>query len=409
MSGTGRQPENGVVAGRILSGLFHSRKFLYLSGAAFLAYANISVFFGFYDYLRTTAIDPGDYGLLIGALAATALVLRPLISPFFHAGNARSLLFLGTFLAAGSLAAYSLVEGFWGLLLIRILHGLSFAVVGTALMALVVEFIPIGRSAQFFGYIAVVTLIPNTLVPPFLPFLDTLLGGFTNILLAFAALTLLMVPLVWAVEGAGASRAGKERTQRLTLGEIGENLKNQRVLLLLLSMLLLYCGHALVFFFLDGYGKSIGLAVAGFFFTLSTAGEIGVRVIAGALFDRFDKNRLAIWTLLGLSLCYLVLAHLSGKILLLVLGLFFGIGWGIAMPIFSSLLFDVSPPRFRAFNINLSTQMFQGGFFLGPLIGAPILAQWGYATIYQLCAALSLVAVALMATAAALPQVHRSE
>jgi predicted MFS family arabinose efflux permease len=406
LSETGRQAEGGEVPGRTFASLLHSRKFFCLMGAAFLAYANISVFFGFYDHLRTTAIDPDDYGLLIGALAATALVLRPLISPLFHVGNARSLLFLGTFLAAGSLAAYSLAEGFWGLLLVRVLHGMSFAVVGTALMTLIVDVIPTDRSAQFFGYIAVVTLIPNTLVPPFLPFLDTLLGGFNNILLAFAGLTLLMFPLVWAVEGTGARHHGRGQARRLTLGEIGENLRNPRVVLLLLSMLLLYCGHALIFFFLDGYGKSIGIAFAGLFLTLSTVGEIGVRVIAGAMLDRGDKNRLVIWTLVGLSLCYLILAQLPGKFLILALGLFFGLGWGIAMPVFNSLIFDVSPQRFRAFNINLGAQMFQAGFFLGPIIGAPILAQWGYATIYQFCAAISFLAVVLMIMTRTLPRAH---
>lgn len=406
VSKTERQPEDGDPSTRTVASLLRSRKFLCLMGAAFVAYANISVFFGFYDHLQTTAIDPDDFGLLIGVLAATALVLRPVISPFFHVGNARSLLFIGTFLAAGSLAAYSLADGFWGLLVVRVFHGISFAVVGTALMTLVVDAIPPDRSAQFFGYISVMTLIPNTLVPPFLPFLEALLGGFNNVLLAFAALTLLMFPLVWAVEGSGARHDSSGPARRLLLGEIWENLQNPRIVILLLAMLLLYCGHALIFFFLDGYGKSIGIAFTGLFLTLSTLGEIGVRVIAGSVFDRVDKARLAIWIMAGLSLCYLVLAYLPGNFLFLALGLFFGLGWGIAMPVFNSLLFEGSPQRFRAFNINLGTQMFQAGFFLGPILGAPIAAQWGYSTIYQLCAALSVMAVVLMTVMKTVPQPH---
>lgn len=375
--------------------LLHSRKFFCLMGAAFLAYANISVFFSFYDHLRTLPIDPGDYGVLIGALAAVALLVRPLISPFFHAGNARSLLFLGTALAVASLAAYSLANSFWSLLVIRLLHGISFAVVGTALMTLIVEVIPKNRSAQFFGYIAVVTLIPNTLVPPFLPFLGKLLGGFNQILLAFAALTLLMFPLVWSVQK-GSGKEDKKPASALTGQEILEDLRDPRVLLLLLSMLMLYCGHSLIFFFLDGYGRSIGVAYAGVFLTLSTVGEIGVRVVAGSIFDRWDKIRLSICTLVGLSLCYFVLAHTTGMWLFFALGLLFGLGWGIAMPVFNGLMFDVSQPRFRAFNINLGMQMFQAGFFLGPIIGAPLLAKWGYGMIYHLCAGMSLLAVILM-------------
>lgn len=364
-------------------------------GAAFLAYANISVFFSFYDHLRTLPIDPADYGVLIGVLAAVALIVRPIISPFFHAGNARSLLFLGTSLAVASLAAYSLAGSFWSLFLIRIFHGISFAVVGTALMTLIVEVIPKNRSAQFFGYIAVVTLIPNTLVPPFLPFLGKVLGGFNNILLAFAALTLLMFPLVWSVDK-GSGEENKKPPSALTGREILEDLRDPQVLLLLMAMLMLYCGNALIFFFLDGYGRSLGIAYAGVFMTLSTIGEIGIRVVAGSIFDRWDKMRLSIGTLVGLALSYFVLAHLSGVVMFCVLGLLFGLGWGIAMPVFNGLMFDVSKPRFRAFNINLGLQMFQAGFFLGPIFGAPLLAKWGYGMIYNLCAAMSLLAAILM-------------
>lgn len=390
------QAEVSEKAGTSFTGLLATRKFFCLMGAAFLAYANISVFFGFYDHLQALAIDPADYGILIGALAAVALLVRPVISPFFHAGNARRLLFLGTGLAVTSLAAYSLAGGFWSLLLVRLLHGISFAVVGTALMTLIVEVIPKDKSAQFFGYIAVVTLIPNTLVPPFLPLLDNLLGGFNRILLAFAALTLLMFPLVWAVEGGEGTGEDSNSARGLSGREILEDLRDTRVLRILLAMLMLYCGHALIFFFLDGYGSSIGVAYAGVFLTLSTVGEIGVRLVAGSIFDRWNKIRLAIWTLAGLAVCYFLLVHVTGKGLLFALGLFFGLGWGIAMPVFNGLMFDVSKPRFRAFNINLGLQMFQAGFFLGPIIGAPLLAKWGYGAIYYLCAGMSLFATALM-------------
>ena len=379
-----------------LLGQLLSRKFLCLMAAAFLAYANISVFFGFVDYLHTLPVPPADYGLLIGALAAVSLIVRPIISPFFHSGNARGLLFLGVGLAVCSLAAYTLATGFWSLLLVRCLHGISFAVLGTALMTLIVEVIPREKSAQFFGYLAVATLLPNTLVPPFLPFLEAHLGGFNRILLVFAALTLLIFPLVFAVTGKGQERKAQDGSSALTGREIIRNLQDMQVLRILAAMLLLYCGHALVFFFLDGYGKYIKIAYTGVFLTLSTVGEIGIRVIAGSVFDRMDKGRLAAWSLLGLGLAYIVLASVSGKWIFFSLGLVFGLGWGVAMPVFNGLMFDVSQPRFRAFNINLGLQMFQAGFFLGPLIGAPLLARLGYGVLYMFCAGMSLLAAVLM-------------
>ena len=52
------------------------------------------------------------------------------------------------------------------------------------------------------------------------------------------------------------------------------------------------------------------------------------------------------------------------------LGGLLGLGWGVVMPVLNALLFDRSRPKLRAFNTNLGLQMFQGGFFVGPLAGA---------------------------------------
>ncbi len=364
--------------------------------AAFLAYANVSVFFGFVDHLRTLPIAAADYGLLVGALAAAALIVRPVISPFFHAGNARALLYLGAVLIVCSLSAYSLVSGYWGMLLVRVFHGISFAVLGTALMALVVEVIPEGQSARFFGYLAVVTLLPNTLVPPLLPVLDGLLGGFNRVLLLFAALSLLLFPLASPASGGERGKKSESRSATLTFRDVMDNLHNIRVLRLLAAMLLLYSGHAMVFFFLEGYGKSIQVAYAGIFLTLSTVGEIGIRLVAGSFFDRISKQRLAAWSMIGLGLAYAALAFVVGKTGFFFLGLIFGLGWGVAMPVFNGLMFDASAPKFRAFNINLGLQMFQAGFFLGPLVGAPLLARFGYTPLYCFCAGASVLGAALM-------------
>jgi hypothetical protein len=71
------------------------------------------------------------------------------------------------------------------------------------------------------------------------------------------------------------------------------------------------------------------------------------------------------------------------------MGLFLGLGWGVAMPVLSGLVFDVSAAKFRALNTNLAFEMFQAGFFVGPLAGAAILVHWGYQALYYACAGLS--------------------
>ena len=363
--------------------------------ATFLIYSNISVFFHFYAYLQTLPIDPSWYGILIAAFSAVPLVVRPIVSPFLHPGNSYRFLYLGTVLLMASLALYTLASSDWSMLMTRCLHGFSFALAGAALMTVMVQFIPRERSAQVFGLISVIVLIPNTLVPPLLPLLSRTLGGFPGVLIFFALVTGLVFPLLFKTRPKAGTGTGSI-SSALSRKEISEDLQNPVVFCLLLAMLLLYSGHALVFFFLDGFGKHLGIAETGFFLTLSTAGEIGVRVLAGSFFDRANKTRLMLAVMIGLAGCYSALADTEGRISFFAAGLLLGIGWGVAMPVFNALLLEVSGPRLRAFNTNLGFQMFQAGFFFGPFIGAPIVARWGFGQLFEICAYLSIASAALV-------------
>jgi predicted MFS family arabinose efflux permease len=233
------------------------------------------------------------------------------------------------------------------------------------------------------------------MIPPALPFLTRLMGGFPQVLILFALVNLLMFPLVLAARSIKGTQQDPSVSSPLSRREILQDLGDRRVVLLLGSMLLLYSAHALVFFFLDGYGRSLGIAATGFFLTLSTLGEIGVRLGAGSFFDRGNKAALAALTMAGLAVVYILLALVTDGIPFFCIGLLLGLGWGIAMPVFNGLIFDVSPPRLRAFNTNLGLQMFQAGFFLGPFLGAPVAMNLGFPALFVLCALFSALSAAM--------------
>lgn len=377
------------------SGVPWNREILFLFGATFLAYANISVFFSYVEYLRTLAIEPRWFGLLIAVFSAVSLLVRPVVSLFLHHGNAYRTLFLGTVLLMATLCSYSLADGFWTMLLVRAFHGLAFVLLGTALMTMTVEYIPGDRSAQFFGFLSVIVLVPNTVIPPLMPFLINGLGGFPRVLFVFAGVTGLMFPLVLRARSATSAAISQGFSESLDRNDLLQDLRNGAVISLLLAMLLLYSGCALVFFFLDGFGRHAKISGTGFFLTLSTAGEIGVRVMAGSFFDKINKARLAALTMITLALAYAALGHVRQEETFFCLGLLLGLGWGIAMPVYNGLMFDLSEPKVRAFNTNLGFQMFQGGFFLGPLIGAPVVTRWGFTTLFEMCAVFSFFSAVL--------------
>jgi predicted MFS family arabinose efflux permease len=384
--------ENSVSQQDSASPSLWTKQVFVLMAVTFLVYSNTSVFFQFYEYLNTLKIDPKSIGLLIGIFSSVSLILRPFVSSFLHPANASRYLYAGAILAIGALLSYSVAFGFWSMLLVRLLHGFAFVIVGAALITIIVEFIPKNKSAQFFGLLTIVTIIPNTILPPVLPVMSRVLGGFTNMLIGFALVTMLVFPLI---KTAGAPKNKAERPQsfvRLTGKEIFENLANRHVFLILTAMLCLYSAYALVFYYLDGYGRSLGFTSAGLFLTLATASEIGIRLFAGSVFDRFNKAGTAIVAMLALAIGYVMLACVGGNLFFCFIGAFLGLGWGVAMPVFNGILFDISDQKYRAFNANLGMQIFQGGFFLGPLLFGPMVAPFGFKSLFWVSAGLSAIA-----------------
>jgi predicted MFS family arabinose efflux permease len=371
-----------------------TKEFLALNGVAFLAFCNMVVFFQFYLYLHTLPIGPEWYGLLIALFSVTGLILRPLISPFFHAGNARMWMLISTAGVIVSLLGYNLALDFRSMFLVRAVHGIAYVVLGIALNASLVGLIPPSRSGQAFGLVTVITLLPLAVLPPFLEILAHALGGFIPVLNASAALMFLIFPLLLAVKSSQEKSLGTIG-QRLTFHDLTENLKDGRVAILLLLMLLLYSSFTPVFFFLEGYAKKVTIPNAGLFFTLSTMSEISIRLFAGSLFDRMNKVLLIAGSLAAIGAGYLALAYLSGAVMLYCLGIFLGLGWGVVMPVLNASMFDVSPPHLKGLNTNLGVQMFQGGFFLGPFIGGMILAHGDFRELFSLCAIFAFASVAL--------------
>lgn len=382
-----------------------TREFLLLNLVVFLGFSNLALLFQLYDYLHTLPIDSKAFGLLISVFSFTALVLRPVISPFLHPGNARLWMALGGAGSMIALFAYSVAHTFVPLLLVRILHGAGFVVLASAMMAMVVCFIPAHRSGQAFGLISVSTLLPYAVLPPLLGPVTQALGTFDRVLGAAGVLMVLIFPCIYAVKPTARSGASDAASAAASAGAPGlsravlrENFQGVRIPLLLGITLIFFTGYTMIFFFLRGFGTGIGIANPGLFFTIATVAMIALRLLVGALFDRMNKVRLLCAMLLVVACGYGVLPFVRGTLPFFGLACVLGVGWGAAMPLMNALIFDASQPRFQGLNLNMAIWMIDGGFMLGPLAGNLVLAgaEDRYGLLYGLCTALMVGALGLL-------------
>lgn len=374
-----------------------SRSFFLLAGLSLLAQVSSAAFFHFHEHLLGLGLDERAAGAVIGVFSLAVLAVRLPASPLLHAGNARAALAWSVLATGGALLLYGSATSFPALVLLRVVHGAAYAVVLTAVTARFVVAIPEGRSAEAFGWMSVILLVPYALVPPLFTLLEQASGGFAPALAHLGWLTFAGLPLAALLPPAPTSGPGRPR---ITAAELIEDLRSGPVRLGLLLSLAVWTGYGAVFAFLDSFGRAAGIAHPGLFLTVSTAAEASVRAAGSRLLDRLDKRRTLAVALAFLAAGYALLPSVRSQGPFLGLAVALGLAWGVAMPLLSGFLFDVSPPPLRALNTNLGMAAFQAGFFVGPAAGGPLIEAGGHGALFLGCAALSAGGAAAAAAAA---------
>lgn len=360
--------------------------FLAILTITFLSNCNMAVFFQFHSYLVDLDVPGFWQGPLISALSMVGLFIRPVISPFINTANARRWILWGCLGSALMLALYNFAFSPWTLMAVRLLHGLAYVALVTGLTAATVGIIPPGRSGQAFGAVGIVVVLPFAVVPPLAVLGSRLLGGFLPVLdltalaLGLSLGLMLLLPAGAKRDDAGARQPGKAK--------LSQSLHSPSLVRLLASSLLVFTAYGSVFFYVEPYAHDLGMANAGWYFTVNTVAELAVRVFCGRAFDRYPKRLLLGGALVLLVLAFLALAAAQDTVLVLASALFLGLGLGAAMPLFTALIFDTSPPEMRALNTNLNMLMFQAGLFLGPLGAGWLVHLWTYGAMYLICAGL---------------------
>jgi len=378
---------------RLFTGQFIALNFIF-----FLAAAVMALFFQFQHYLKSLAMNPAWFGFLIAADSIASFALQPILAVKLRSGNARRWLIIGISGMAAALACYYFALDTVSLAVVRIFHGAAFVCLISAMMAMIVAFIPPGMSGRAFGLISVIRLVPYSLVPPVIALAGDSPQDFRRILLWGALVMALTIAIALRLKPPAESSDQPGGGNGPAAGAVSAALGNSKILALFAVHLLLYSSYTVTFYFIKEYAHGRGVRNPGYFFTIATAAMIGVRIAGGAFFDRVNKVVMTEACLAGLAVCYVLLGFASGPGTFYPLALFAGLGWGITMPLLSALIFDFSEPSARGMNLNLSFVMMQGGFFIGPLFGGLLLARWGYGPLFYSCSLAAFLAALLVFT-----------
>ena len=354
-----------------------SFEFLALCLILVAAFANVSVFYGFYHYLGIIGIPVAWRGFLVGLEPMAAFALRLFVIPWIHTRNAVTVLMASLILMVGASCSYLWVLTVPLMIVLRIVHGAAFVLLTSAVIALIVQFIPKEKSGQGFSIVSISTMIPYAVIPTLTETLLPRVHSEAAIYAGVSVFSVMSILLLVAAKkrlGNVLGNMDAALARRPRMDEIRENFQQRSVVLLLGTAFLIYLAHATVFYFMKDLSLQTAIGDMGPFFTISMVAMISVRAFGSMIFDRTNKLFTLQAGLVLLILCLVLLPHAGTRLSFYLFAGLYGFCMGIILPLLNALLFSVSPPPLRGLNTNLTLFTMDAGYFIMPYMGGIIIA-----------------------------------
>jgi len=345
----------------------------YLFTAFYMLYPTLPLF------IKEIGGDESQVGLAMGAFMLSSVIVRPFVGGLLDRFGRRPFIIWGLLFFTVAMYMYNWIGGIVVLMVLRILHGLTWAVSTTAISTAVTDLIPSTRRGEGMGWSGMSMTLAMAIGPIF--------GLWVTQNLSYHSLFLFAVVLSAAALaltfGAKMNFKPQTRARKIELFE-------KSVLPLTTSVFLLFIAYGGITSFVPLFADSIKVN-SGTFFLVYAATLVLIRPFAGKLSDRYGETFVIVPSLVITIFALIVLSLSTNLFGLILSAVMYGIGFGSAQPALQAATIRiVSPERTGAANASYST-----GADLGIGLGAIILGWVSQYTSYQILFTVSAVSVAL--------------
>jgi MFS family permease len=298
-------------------------------------------------------------GLVVGVFSITALMARPFAGYWLDRFGRRTVLLLAAGFFCLSLFSFLLASNLWLLVVIRLMQGIGWGLVGTASATVAIDLIPPDRRGEGMG-MYLLSLPLALAVGPLIGFWVLGESHFHRLFLCAGGLGIIALMCFSVVQIPPI----RNPAARLTL----QNIIEQRVLRLSSFMLVICLAYGGLMAFVPLYALHLGLQTAAPVFSAFSIGIIATRLFAGRWYDLRGPLQPCVTALVLLLIGWLGLGFAVGKVSLIGSATSIGLGFGILMPSANAMLADVTPYE----NRGAANATFLSSCDIGIAIGAVV-------------------------------------
>ena len=308
-------------------------------------------------YLDALGAATSMVGIVVGAFAITALLVRPFAGPAFDSFSRKRLLLASQTVIAASLVGYGVVSSIPGLFCVRLLHGIGIGCSGPLAMSLVSEFLPVSRLASGISIYALAQSFAQVIGPAVGLWLAEAIG-FSNAYFISALSVLVAMVGVFFVKEPSRERL----PYRFSLNRMfaREAVPKAAVLCLLC---IAFAGTTS---YLVLYGNLLGIGAMGTYFVVYALCLVGTRPLFGKMADRFGAPRVLLVGVLFFAASYVMLWQVRDFAGIIAVAVVASAGFGACAPLIQSMALGSVPVERRGAAANTSFTGMDVGMLIGP-------------------------------------------
>jgi len=354
---------------------------------------NFFLYFTFYLLVATITVyateqfhaAPSEAGLASGIFVLGALISRLFSGRSIERVGRKKLLYIGFIFLFFTTLFYFFVHSLWFLFINRFLHGAAFGIATTATGTIVANIIPDERRGEGTGYYALST----TLAAAFGPFLGMFVHHHAGFAVNFVLCALLLsvsflASIFLYVPKAELSAEELKQMKEFTFGSFFE----QNALPIAAISAVIGLAYSSILSFLNSYAMERHFVdAASFFFVVYAFTVLASRPFTGRWFDEKGENFVMYPAFILFAVGLVILSLVHQGYLLLIAGIFVGLGYGTYMSSAQAIAIKVSPSH----RMGLATSTFfifvDLGVGVGPFLLGFIIPSAGYNGLYELMGA----------------------
>jgi MFS family permease len=315
-----------------------------------------------------------EIGILVGTIGISSLFFRFVVGKILVRYPERLVLIWGITVFAFSFLALIVFRPFWPFFILRFLQGIAFACMDTAIIAYVIRIMPVQHRTRVINYFM--------LAPPLASGVATAASvfilnecGFNTVLLTAAGLCACAFYLMWKLKR-------QENVMTVPVSHVKNRPFFERKILApaIVSFLCVFAWGGLTAFF-PLYAVQCGVRNPGLFYSAIAVMLVLSRLMAGRIFDIYEKEKIIVVSILIMIMVLVLLAFSKTLPMFILVGFLWGIGFGLLFPVVMaySLEYAGSSDGITIATYQASMDL---GIALGPTVAGIILPFTGYRVMF---------------------------